>query len=1615
MLDDNGGTIAAPRYQPNFRRRVLQATAVQRRLRAVESTQRQATPELADRIGRLYRFYPWARPGTLLSLARSGAEPGAHTAQLAAALEARRRDTDPLGWLNPGERAPAHAMDVQSRVASRKERVLETAGKALTPDASFAGLRTSGSAPLSTPTVDPSAPLDPNLAAQQQSQEQQRVQQLNAGLTPVETDTSGFSGADITRGAMGVTRAAGAVAASPLQATVGNFRNVIASVHPPEDAEVRPQNPLLAFAWSAFPWASVPAEMAGYDPFGGGFTGGQTQTGQIVHRAVGDLQAHRTPSIDLGEGFFVDPDSEIERARHREELRRGTILGSAITPGRLVAHEVVPPGSRANEVISSIADLTLSAPWNPIKAPDPYNLVSGTTDAAVATLADPTNALLGGTAAGHAASEGMGTTRNGWGLLDGFRWAVDPEQVARRLDSEEFRTGAGQWLADASYTDIRNATRANPMPAEVEVALADASTVDEVAALLTPHVDEAGRATGIGFDVRNAGAGNGITNVGDGLGLRRKLSEVRAFNMMPSDTVHLDDASSTVTWVERFLRNAHAPTEMVDQWAERMARTTPGVMGRNQRYSNIVELMGDTRGLLVDHFGVPEDVAHDVTRMFDHTVGDQRRFALDYAAGDVLPAWADPTVAGADAENVLNDIGPLLLTQHTNGVLPAPDVRGIRQLTSPEWVERMTLAQNYSDFREAAYQVYGTGEGGIRAGQGPIRSNMPLSLLYQAQDKVWKPFQLLRGAWAVRVVSEEQFRLVADGLEGFNHPAAWIAWITGRKGGLVDEDLSRGVPQFDNAMASGSMDFLADAPETTRRFGTVTTFARDDIGVEARRSYRRWWGNTIAQAAEDPVVQRVARNMDDLDSVKEWFRPGNPVFDMLADAHPVMAERRAVADRYIEQVAENIRVLAGENPEVGAPANDRILAAFRDGHFTDDAGEAVAFNTRGEARVSRQFLDALKPHVHTGPAEVVGRVVEDTPERHRFVNNMFAALGAHPTNYLSRSPAFRQYYWRHVEEMIPLASGEAQDQIIARAREAGLGRQQISRLREFASRGTGEAGIDALDDLAKGHALDDTRNLLYDLSERSQFFDIHRLVFPFGEAWQEVFTRWAGLLRHNPRMLRRAQQGILEARNQGFFFTDENGTESFGYPASGPMLNALGVNAPIRLLGSVLGLNMAAQVTPGVGATVQLGAAMALPRTHEWSPVRSFILPYGDQNETGFRTLAPPWLERSLEAMASPGDITGVPDPIRGWMRHAAEWVGGNSQQAQRDYMSTTNMVMASLMSTGRYGNSPAEMRRLERDAQDQAATLTMFRAGASFFAPSAPRPEISVETNDGQTAVIAALSEEYQNLQHATDGPHMSSDEALRDMLDRYGENIYMALQSKSASIAIGAPQSRRADEWSAAHPFARDRYRWVYGLFAPQVDENGRVLDYDPSVAARQYEGMDPEREPRSPAEFRMAANNMLAMLQLHEAEQAVGPESERTPQEREALRLFRQWLNDQYPGFQDEAGTVNGPTTAEAIEQLQEAAQDPDMASASPAVTSALRNYLEARDAATLYVQRHPELESSSFQSSQSTAFLRDALRAYADQLIAETPDFQTMWERVLSRELADNDSRPAEGGN
>lgn len=1235
---------------------------------------------------------------------------------------------------------------------------------------------------------------------------------------------------------------------------------------------------------------------------------------------------------------YVNPIAQTDAGVAIGHLLRGekVDLGSGFLPAGTVVEEREANELRAGTIAGhAVTPGRLYADLVFEPGSKPYSVLSGVTDAFVALKLDPANAAL--LKAGEI-NRGRDLFAEAGGIL-GLRRTVSPAGVEAWLNSQRGQRVLDWFARNDDFYKSWLATGRGKIAPETLTALRDATTPEEVSDILRPLL-------GTVIPTKST-----VTPLmGAALESRYSRASVRLLNRMPGTAIDLEDHTQAVNQVEAFLRNVKAPTATVATFTERAARA----VDRNQMFGVVTDMMGEAGGIL-DRAGVNNpELRSQLTRLFVNSTEDTRKYLVD-EIGRGSPIWTEIAVDGST--RVVD--GPHLFVEHIGRFVPMPDARALRAATS----RYSALLANPA-------------------------VKWPTAAVDALMTDVWKPMQLLRLAWPVRVIGEEQVRMAASGYDSmFRHPLSYIAYVTGRKGAIdLTGDALREAEDFRAALTHGGSAWR-DAHYL--RTGQWQIYRKTDH--EAGR-YLPAWGDEIAQLAADPLAPIVA-NASSLDDAKRlvWESPGGIKFrKMLARGraaegefeHPELLVRTTgrpwvpgqpieSSDQYVESVAKRISVKTGDHGD--------LLDVVRTGKF---GGKSI-FHPGG-TKLDRDFVKGLRPYLEFGPDAVKGESMVRLTDRgvkaglDQATSWMFNALMSVPTNKLSRSPEFVQAYWKRAESMLPFLTEDAQVAARAAAERAGIKMAAVAT--------HGDLALADVDLIAKGHALEDVKGLLYDMSEKGQLFDTTRVLFPFGEAWKEVIGRWGKILYQRPNVARRGQQVVGAARGQGlgelagapagegFFYTDENGQEVFNYPGS-EWLTKKFAGVPVPFKGSVQGLSIGTSVVPGVGPVVQIPAGWLVPNTPDWRAARDLLLPFGEYPSGSLGEIVngalPPWARKFM---------TGVGE--------------GYDPETVRQFGNANVQVQRYLLSTGQYGDSRPEQARLVADAEKVAKRVYLIRAFAQFGAPSAPTPEWQVLDKDGRLRNTQVLVNEYHDLQA---DPNVGPDGATQAMLDKYGPEVFGVMQSMSFQNVLGVQATRDAADWVAANPDVKRDLPNVYGFFTPQGG------DFDYTVYAEQIKSGN--RQPLSPEEWRRLENNLKANYQYQRVRNLVGPHP--NDQQRALLSQLREALIAQYPGFGDMHGIEQRADPAEMVRELYDAVKRPDLVKTDAG--QALTVYLQARD----LVQAKAEAEGlSSFRTAESMRPGRDLLRALGAQLSAEHPDFVNMFNLVFDREMADD--LPVPGG-
>jgi hypothetical protein len=548
----------------------------------------------------------------------------------------------------------------------------------------------------------------------------------------------------------------------------------------------------------------------------------------------------------------------------------------------------------------------------------------------------------------------------------------------------------------------------------------------------------------------------------------------------------------------------------------------------------------------------------------------------------------------------------------------------------------------------------------------------------------------------------------------------------------------------------------------------------------------------------------------------------------------------------------------------------------------------------------------------------------------------------------------------------------------------------------------GKLTLDELDAYAKGSALDQTKNLFYNASEKSNFADILRIAVPFGSAWAEVMNTWGKIAISNPVAVRRvglATQGLKNADpdgdGKGFFWKDPvTGEYVFNYPFSDQIgglaaaltpigalaggvaggLPGIAVGAaagaatgfglqeglglePTRVIAPVKSLSMGLNIYPGLGPFAQISAGKILNRTPKADFIRDIVLPYGEP------------------------DITTIgPIPVPSWGRKFIDGLIADPDSS-RLLGDLTIDVMRVLHASGEYDLSDEEEReRLENDAVSRARVLLVLRGFGQFVGPVRPDIEFEVATKQGDKYTVE-LAKTFREMQTE------NYDTAVTRFLETFGEDAFLYMQGKTQATAGGLDASTKFGQFERDNTSLFNRFPKVAGYFA----EVGANFDY--AVYVRQLEtGL---REKLNPSEFLKLAQETIGRALYRSSQRAVGPNPDEY--QKEALRSIKALLEDRYPGYKTTVIDINAARGR--IKELQDAAFSPLLQDNTIAV--AARAYFNFRDQALVELQNRGIVSGD--LSVKAAADLRAYLRNAADILIKRYPEFERLYDRVLYNEI------------
>lgn len=517
---------------------------------------------------------------------------------------------------------------------------------------------------------------------------------------------------------------------------------------------------------------------------------------------------------------------------------------------------------------------------------------------------------------------------------------------------------------------------------------------------------------------------------------------------------------------------------------------------------------------------------------------------------------------------------------------------------------------------------------------------------------IWKPSVLLRGGWPVRVVGDEQLRLLARTGSLLEMIAALsvgekIPLIPGSFQGLpLGEKIGRiaSAPVIGVVRAiEGSATQLGRAAEKLGLLDPEFMRLLREAGVEPLASARAGYGGAAENTLREfeAILGRSQAGIFDHLTTKgtgQWsvFTQHDPGYggawlrvlkEQIAKddfAKELLTLVKANTDNGLhplDGVLERGVSWLNAHPEYTARLpwqrdfeswTDNVLGMIQDytANFdTSLTGRILSGRINGD---DLQRVNSIR-RPETVHAEIVAQTTGNS-EIVKFVRDIVAtgydSLGRFPTDTLSRQPFFR---WSYADEM-----------------------RRLGRVAEREGRELTVEAVGRMDAAARHHALNEVKTYLYDLAETSRFGDMFRFFFPFLPAWQEVLTVWSKLAKRSPEVIPRGLQVWNAPDKAGMVVTDEEGDEYIQFVMSDRMADKLNLTGWSRYLATG-GMRFAKDsfnmITnnplPSFGPPIQIPVNEIVLRKPELEDALRFILPMGARSGSSF-------FDRAGNIIASP-------------------------------------------------------------------------------------------------------------------------------------------------------------------------------------------------------------------------------------------------------------------------------------------------------------------------------------------------------------------------------------------
>ena len=1037
---------------------------------------------------------------------------------------------------------------------------------------------------------------------------------------------------------------------------------------------------------------------------------------------------------------------------------------------------------------------------------------------------------------------------------------------------------------------------------------------------------------------------------------------------------------------------------------------------------------------------------------------DIRKYFIDSVTGENMPFVGDVAETiierGPNGEKIEILVPSLhLLAEGADLYAPLMDYRLINRAMGKVFTTygdefEGGLRASLSHTRKNISSLFKGGEGytGLVASKNLTDDAYTLTLDYMTRN-LFKPLVLLRGAWFVRVFFEESMRMAVAGLDNmFLHPASHLVWARshGHAGKLSKKFLGESAGGQDSAKLRESLEY-ADVTNSNWSAGALRgrptsygTMSRDFVEIRpGQEGYINAVGFELIQLRNDPVARYLAANGFNEGS-KAWFRSAEalPIRQELAriggNKYKSLLTNQKDMDAYLASVEARIRIKTGEklvegknyisgdkySYKFGIDAGDsRLRQAIATGKLETVGGDVVDFIPDVSKEYSKKHLTkiyrALSGYVddglefglvkgHKTGGDVTGFLGNIEKRLDTMVEIGFKYLMTKPNAYLSRSVVFKQYYWQWTADNIANMTKETQKRFIKEAVDAKIPKKVIDELKGIASAGSGKIDdYDLMSVQARAYGLSATKQLLYDASRKHLISDITRNIFPFPEVWFELAQTWSKLLIANPYRARQAQLAVTGARGsdalgyseEGFFAPDPNGSgsEMFVYPLGGALTSAVyGKDSNVRIApkGYVQGVNLLGQgFIPAPLPYVGVLADVVLPRHGIANEIRGLL--YGE--------FGPP----------RPSDII----PLPAWLKKFTAAAGFGDESSQLRASTSIDVYRygklvgrdKALLEQGKldkYINQGLTVDEAFRKySKRQAGQIYLFRGLSQFVLPTGWTPRYYVEDKNGKYWGTQVLANEYTKL---VDENNNDTIKAFNIFVSKYGMEHGWLTAAKTQSKVGKQSYTDRVLEWQNKNKKILDLVPLskYYVLPDSPYDERNYANMYD-AFNKGDIQTLDID-------EYGRQVNDTIGYFRYTAFKEQVEAAGLSSAEKTQVLRIYRNYLIQELPGFQRDYGLLNPVKAKNILEEMQQKWIQNDVI-----LSTESGKAFEAFDpiwrevgkiSSELSPTGNPEWWLTS--TDDDARALRLGVAQIAKNITEQYPDFKYVWIGVYSRLFRDD---------